>query len=238
MGRSSVSSARRRRCAPPRRRGSGSWARRRRAARTTRQRPNATASCGESGSSGSRPNSPASPSSASAPRRRPSGSSICAASARCATTRPCRATCARRRAAGLPSTGPGSPTRSGSTANTCSPRRSVAVAEDVARWLQAAPRGRALLPRPQSHALLCSGPSSTAKTTASAPTFAVGRDWQQNVQKMSKPPRNRSAGSPARRGRRRAECRVEPSSTTPPSSPSRWCALRRQSLHVRIMPGA
>jgi Transposase DDE domain len=45
-------------------------------------------------------------------KTKPSGSSICAASARCATTRSSPATCARRKAAGSPSTAPSSPPRS------------------------------------------------------------------------------------------------------------------------------
>jgi hypothetical protein len=89
---------------------------------TTRPRPNATASAGRSGSSGSRRSSPAFTSSTSAPPRRPNGRRTCAASARYATTPPCRATSARARAAGSRSTGRRSPPRNASTASTCSPR--------------------------------------------------------------------------------------------------------------------
>jgi hypothetical protein len=106
--------------------------------------------------------------STSARRRSRRGSSICAASARCATTRRCRATCARPRAAGSPSTRRGSPPRSGSTASTCSPPPTPRSQPRTSRSATSSCR-RPNAPSATSRARCCCGLSSTARTTASAP---------------------------------------------------------------------
>ena len=100
---------------------------------------------------------------------RPSGRRTCAASARCATTRPSPATCARPRAAGSRSTGRRSPPRSGSTASTCSPPATRACRPRTSRSATSS-CWRPNAPSATSRARCCCGPSSTAKTTASAPT--------------------------------------------------------------------